>query len=187
MTRPRRTTLIDYGRPGCYLITVVTATRRRSLGSFRGDTVEPTHLGRLAEQAWLTIPRVRPWVHVGAFVVMPDHVHGILWWDKAPGDRPCSTHLIINGFKGAVTRKAHSRSLVARDHVIWMRSYNVRVLATEVSRRRAERYVLDNARITLERWRARHQPRPVGRGWSDSDARSAGVISAHRAPGDVAH
>jgi REP element-mobilizing transposase RayT len=94
------------------------------------NTLSP--IGQLAQKYWDEIPNHFPFVKLGAFVVMPNHVHGIIIIDK-PGDLSVetpnlgvSTTLgnIINQYKRAVTIGArHINPVFAwqsrfHDHII---------------------------------------------------------------------
>lgn len=68
----------DYARNGAYFVTVVVAGRKRILGSVRGGVMVPGGAGRAAQEAWERLPAHYPHVRLDEFVVMPDHVHGII-------------------------------------------------------------------------------------------------------------
>ena len=78
----------DYGSNGAYFITICTKNKETFFGVI-GDVIEssaPTmqlnEMGKLAEQYWMDIPNHFPFIELGNFVVMPNHVHGILIMDK---------------------------------------------------------------------------------------------------------
>ncbi|MBO6167853.1 MAG: hypothetical protein J6P13_05835 [Kiritimatiellae bacterium] len=61
------------------MITLETAGRRPLLGRLSGETIERTLLGEAVARCWREIPRFRPEISLLEFVVMPDHIHGILF------------------------------------------------------------------------------------------------------------
>lgn len=96
----------DYGSNGAYFVTICTAHRKHFLGSVLDtdiqrsewnerwkkfdngalnamqDLVVLSPIGKLAEQYWLDIPKHFPWVILDQFIVMPNHLHGILFFQK---------------------------------------------------------------------------------------------------------
>jgi putative transposase len=69
----------DYRTPGAYFITICTHDRHNTLGEVQGDTVELTALGEIVERCWQAIPRHFPHTALDVHVIMPNHLHGIIW------------------------------------------------------------------------------------------------------------
>ena len=78
----------DYGRNGAYFVTIVTKNRQNFFGEFQNGKMVLSEMGKMAKKYWYEIPRHFPFVRLDAFVVMPNHIHGILWIvrDKQPGN-----------------------------------------------------------------------------------------------------
>ena len=72
----------DYGTNGAYFITICTQNREHFFGVVQNGTVQLSEIGKIAEQLWLEIPNQFPFIELGNFVVMPNHVHGILIINK---------------------------------------------------------------------------------------------------------
>lgn len=144
MSRSRRIQGVTYGAPGSYLITVIARRRLRRFGQLTSTGVRLTSLGTLVGEMWQHVPVIRPWVRLGAWIVMPDHFHGILDIGHAPAERSSSLSALINGFKGAVTVAARTRHIIACNDLVWQASYDVRFLWTVSRRQAAEDYVLTN-------------------------------------------
>ncbi len=68
----------DYARPGAYFVTIVAAGRHCLFGRVENQVVALSDLGRIAEQQWARLPQRFPGLVLGAYVVMPNHLHGIL-------------------------------------------------------------------------------------------------------------
>ena len=72
----------DYANAGAYFITICTANRVHYFGEIVGHAVETrfiaSQLGQIAQKYWHSIPAQFPFIELGAFVVMPNHIHGIL-------------------------------------------------------------------------------------------------------------
>jgi len=144
MSHRRRLIGVDYSAPGTYLLTVVTHRRRRTLGALDVSGVTLSVIGECVTEAWTRIPMYRPWVSLGAFVVMPDHWHGIVWWHQVPRNRAGHFSIIVAGMKAEATRFARTRAALRPDAPLWMRSYDVRFLNSDRRIADAERYVLEN-------------------------------------------
>jgi len=76
-TSPRLNTF-DYTTPGAYFVTVCARQREALFGELIGGRTLLSAVGRAAHSCWVAIPRHCRGVTTDAFVVMPDHVHGIL-------------------------------------------------------------------------------------------------------------
>ena len=68
----------DYFVPGGYYITIVTQGRMHLFGEVDGGEMGLSQAGKIAEACWHAIPEHFPQAELGAFVVMPNHVHGII-------------------------------------------------------------------------------------------------------------
>jgi len=68
----------DYALPGAYFVTVCVQNRECLFGEIVGGEMRLNDTGRIVANTWLALPDRFPSVGVGAFVVMPDHVHGII-------------------------------------------------------------------------------------------------------------
>jgi REP element-mobilizing transposase RayT len=68
----------DYARPGSYFVTACTHQRELLLGEVIDGQMHRNALGDIVHAEWYATERVRPKVRLDAFVVMPNHLHGIL-------------------------------------------------------------------------------------------------------------
>src|SRR5467141_1423347 len=66
----------DYSSPGAYFVTICASSHL--FGRVRSARMMLSRFGEIARLCWMSIPRHFPHVRIDAFVVMPDHVHGIL-------------------------------------------------------------------------------------------------------------
>jgi REP element-mobilizing transposase RayT len=78
----------DYGGNGSYFITLNTKDRRRYFGQISDQKMILSEIGNLALNFWKEIPGHFPFVELGEFVIMPDHIHGVLFIDKKKSDQP---------------------------------------------------------------------------------------------------
>jgi len=68
----------DYSQAGEYFITICTAHRRCILGEVVNGKIRVSEIGKIVDECWREIPEHFPSVKVGAFQIMPNHVHGII-------------------------------------------------------------------------------------------------------------
>jgi len=75
----------DYGWNAPYFVTICTTDRNHYFGKIINGEMHLSEIGELADKYWHEITNHFPFVHLDAFQVMPDHIHGILIIDK-PAD-----------------------------------------------------------------------------------------------------
>lgn len=68
----------DYSQSGAYFVTLVTWQRECLFGEVVNGEMRLNRMGKIVEQAWFDLPRHYRHLELGAFVVMPNHAHGIL-------------------------------------------------------------------------------------------------------------
>ncbi len=73
----------DYGKDAAYFITICTQDRACFFGTITDQKMTLNNSGQMAQNVWMQIPQQFPYVVLGDFVVMPNHVHGILEIDKS--------------------------------------------------------------------------------------------------------
>jgi REP element-mobilizing transposase RayT len=146
----------DYRTVGAYFVTVVTAGRRCVFGEVESDEVRVAEVGRIVESTWRSIPLHFPHVALDAFVVMPNHVHGILWLEdavgakhasplqsKARGTQAGSLSAVIQSFQSASMRAA-SRDGGMFGGPLWQRGFYEHAIRTEDELNRLRRYIQHN-------------------------------------------
>lgn len=68
----------DYSAPGFYFITICTYQMQHLFGSVKGGTVLLNHLGEIVTNEWHKTALIRDNVKLHEFIVMPNHIHGII-------------------------------------------------------------------------------------------------------------
>jgi len=140
-TRRRRSLRLrgyDYRWHGAYFVTVCTRQRGRVLGEITRGTVRLNRLGRLVASSWADLPTHYRAVTLDDWIVMPDHVHGIIVLQPAvvPLATTVRTHRrllpesigsIVGSFKAAVSRQMSSQD-AARYPRLWQRGYYERII-----------------------------------------------------------
>lgn len=108
-----------------------------------------TQIGDIANQYWKDIPKHFPFVELDAFVIMPDHIHGILFLTRPKYEswrtnsfKPQSENLAstIRGFKAAVKKYAVMNKLEFE----WQPRYYDRVIHAESELNIIRQYIANN-------------------------------------------
>lgn len=68
----------DYSQAGLYFITICCQDRACLFGKVEDGEMELNEFGKIAYDEWMTTPELRPNVELAAFIVMPNHIHGII-------------------------------------------------------------------------------------------------------------
>ncbi|PLX18425.1 MAG: transposase, partial [Salinivirgaceae bacterium] len=72
----------DYGSNAAYFVTICTQNRTNYFGEIINQKMQLSELGQLANQFWIEIPNHFSFVNLGEFIIMPNHLHGIIIIDK---------------------------------------------------------------------------------------------------------
>ncbi len=141
----------DYGQEGAYFVTICTYQRVHLFGDVIDGEMRLSALGQIAFDTWLTIPDHYPHVILDAFVVMPNHMHGIVYIvDEARskvGLRRASTaaplpqihsnssrsrtlSTVIGAYKSAVTRGINQQMGLQAPKV-WQASFHDHIIRSE--------------------------------------------------------
>ena len=154
----------DYSQPGAYFVTVVTQDRACLFGEIVDGEMQLNNSGQIAKAAWDELPARFPSVRLDAFIVMPNHVHGINIVGAqfiAPSDGFGATNQgvmnhaptlgeIVRAYKAASTRLIRQ---AGTPDFAWQRNYYEHVVRDEESLNRIRQYILDNP----ERWEFDHE------------------------------
>lgn len=146
----------DYGSNGAYFITICVANRAHDFGEIVNGEMNLSALGQSAQDCWNEIPAHFPFVELGAFVVMPNHVHGVVIINKPDNNvetqdfaslprnkfGPQSQNLasIVRGYKIGVTKFARQNNLP----FAWQARYHDHVIRNVAEHERIHEYIHTN-------------------------------------------
>ncbi len=68
----------DYSLPGKYFVTICTGDKRKWFGTIVNGEIQLSDIGSIAFNLWHEIPQHFPNITLDEFVIMPDHIHGII-------------------------------------------------------------------------------------------------------------
>jgi len=132
----------DYSTPAAYYVTICTFDKRMIFGNVTDGHVHPSTLGQVAIEWWNEIPSMWPGVELDAFVLMPNHIHGILNIIEAPTKQP-KLGRMVSWYKAAVT-KANRRRGGDPNAVIWQSKFYDHVVRDERDLERIRAYIAFN-------------------------------------------
>ncbi len=96
----------DYSLPGYYFVTVCVQGRKYMLGNVANGKMILSDYGQIVKKCWNDLPRHYPYIRLDAFVVMPNHIHGIIriMRNVGAGLQPALIELERTGFKPVPTK-----------------------------------------------------------------------------------
>lgn len=68
----------DYSQDGYYFVTICTKNKEEFFGKIKNKEIFLSSIGKIAQKYWREILKHFPFVSLDKFVVMPNHIHGIL-------------------------------------------------------------------------------------------------------------
>ena len=99
--------------------------------------------GKAAYQCWSEIPMHFPYIQLDKFIVMPNHVHGIIFICDCRGAISCAHKLgnIIRGYKIGVTKWLRN---ILGIHNVWQRNYWEHIVRNEHELMQIREYICNN-------------------------------------------
>jgi putative transposase len=134
----------DYTTAGAYFITICTHHRECLFGDIVSETMEFNALGNIARSHWQKLSQHHANIIVDEFIVMPDHLHGIIILESSI-DHPKPISEIIRGFK-TFSAKAINKARGLRGIPVWQRNYYDRIIRDELELNRVKQYIINNPR-----------------------------------------
>lgn len=137
----------DYAQSGAYFVTICTYQRLHHFGAITAETMHLSSVGQIAAECLRGIPQHHQQVELDDFVVMPNHVHGILLLLGDERDERPQLGLVVGTFKAAVTRSV-KRANILLDDRLWQRGYHDHIIRNE----RDYLYIKQYVQINPARW-----------------------------------
>lgn len=145
----------DYSKCGYYFITICTKNGVECFGKIYNEEMVLNQYGKIAQEYWSEIPNIYNTVEIDEFIIMPNHIHGIIIISDDNNDRtehcsvPTNTEpgygllsKVIKSFKNAVTKKI--RQELSDNNFQWQRSFYDHVIRNEKSLYEIRRYIINN-------------------------------------------
>jgi REP element-mobilizing transposase RayT len=151
----------DYASEGAYFVTLVTRNREPLFGEILDNEMRLSEYGKIVEFTWFDLPNHNPDIGLGAFVIMPNHIHGIihLFSPSIVGAGSKPAHEIGVGYEPTPTKTylyeiirqlktfSAKRISILRGTPgipIWQRNYYDHIIRSDHAYAAVERYIQDN-------------------------------------------
>ncbi len=150
----------DYSQPGAYFITICTKNRKFLFGNVINGKMILNDAGQIAQKCWLEIPNHYPNVILDEFIIMPNHIHGIIiinvgannnsppHINNNPPQQPSlfrspsgTIGSIIRGFKIGVTKWFRQNTDI---YDVWQRNYYEHIIRNEQELNKIREYIINN-------------------------------------------
>ena len=151
-TRNTRLKNCDYSTSGVYFVTICTHNRARRLALIRRGAACLTKPGKIVLKTWKELVARFPTIELDEFVVMPDHIHGIIALKKPGGAEPrryaCEaipqpSLIEIMGALKSVSAKRINRAM-GTSGTVWQRSFHDHIIRSGESLDKIRRYIHEN-------------------------------------------
>jgi len=156
----------DYTQPGAYYITVTSFDRRKIFGQIMEGKVILSEIGSIVLSEWTRIEKRFKKISLGSFVIMPNHIHGIIIINgRDTGDFVLNSNIqnlprvptgerfgapvsgsiptILRSFKSSTTQRCHTE-FTKRVPRIWQKGYYEHVIRNSEDMDRISAYIEAN-------------------------------------------
>ena len=149
----------DYTQSGAYFVTICTHRRYLWFGDVVDAAMVYTDVGEMAIERWLALPEHYSYVELDMYVVMPNHMHGIILINKSSAENDIATSVTISTHKKGLqagslgviigTYKASVKRTLRRqqshmDDTLWQTGFHEHIIRDEAGLNRLRRYILIN-------------------------------------------
>ena len=145
----------DYSTKGSYFVTICTLNRKCLFGNIETREIKLNNIGEIVKRYWKEIPQHFPHVMPGDYVIMPNHIHGILVIEDgtvgaknfspsqvgSPRGTSKTIGSVIRGFKIGVTKWIRQHTKI--EH-IWQRNFYEHVIRDEDELNLVREYIQNN-------------------------------------------
>jgi putative transposase len=146
----------DYSQPGGYFVTICTKGRKSCFGQIVDEKINLSSVGEIVKGCWLGIPEHLKNVKLDEWVIMPNHIHGIIVIIDSVGTdynlslrknrfqhiTPKSLSYIIATFKSAVSRQINR--IGAGNDFAWQSRFYEHIIRNENELHRIREYIQNN-------------------------------------------
>ena len=147
----------DYSSNGYYFVTICTHKKFCYFGQIVKSQMQLSQVGKIAQKHWQEIPQHFDGVYLDEYVIMPNHVHGIivinrpnnvetrnfasLQPNKFAPLKPGSLQTIIHAYKSSVTRWCRKNG---DDDFRWQSRFYEHIIRDETALNNIRRYIINN-------------------------------------------
>jgi putative transposase len=153
--KPIRLRQHDYSSLGMYFITICTYQKKCLFGAISEGAMTLNKFGKIAQDNWLKISQRFANVQLDEFVIMPNHLHGIIFisdelhnCNKAGASPAPTVGNIVGAYKSLVFRECLEISKKINPNFylkkLWQRNYYDHIIRNEKSFDEIRKYIVEN-------------------------------------------
>lgn len=131
----------DYTQAGAYFVTICTFQRIKFFGEVVDGNMRLNFYGQAASHCWKAIPKHFEHVTVDEYIIMPNHMHGILFIEDG-NTYPLGN--IVGNYKGAVTRIINRYRTDEEQDSVWQRNFHEHIIRDEQMLNNLQAYIMNN-------------------------------------------
>ncbi len=148
----------DYSNNGFYFVTICVKYRVKFFGSVKNGKMILNKYGRVVEQQWLWLEKQYPWINLDEFIIMPNHLHGIIKINR--GNHVGTTlglslhkkqklykrqkNLLSKSICAFKTTSSKKIRQINHYNFTWQRSFHDRIIRNEMELNRIRHYIRQN-------------------------------------------
>jgi len=138
-----RLSTYDYSNAGYYFVTICTYEQECFFGEIVEEGMHLNSAGQMIASVWGNIPRRLNQIGLDSFIVMPNHIHGIIVLEKG-----VALSRVIQAFKSISTneyiRGVRRQGWKKFNYNLWQRSFYDHVIRNEKDLLRVQEYISNN-------------------------------------------
>ena len=138
----------DYSQSGCYFVTICTKNKEEWLGQIESGKMILNKFGEITKNFWVEIPKHVNNITLDEFIVMPNHIHGIVlivgnaYMRSLQNRTKMLLSRIIQQYKSSVTREINS---LQNDFCFkWHKSFYDHIIRNEKTLNKIREYIVSN-------------------------------------------
>lgn len=154
----------DYSSKGAYFVTLNTKSKKPYFGKITDGAMELSEIGKVVHDYWQNLADRHPFINLDVFVVMPNHIHGIVCidrnvarnvppkrtattnfndWMSSISPKPGSLSTIIRSYKSAVTKDVR----MINPNFAWQARYHDHIIRDSEQHEKIRQYILSNPTV----------------------------------------
>lgn len=163
--KPNRLKNFNYSQNGMYFVTICTKNREHYFGEIIKNEMHLSNIGIFTKKCWIEIPNHFPHISLDEFIIMPNHIHGII--EIVNPSEPVGNNLpvgnnnycsllvpwqtlwsrslssAIRGFKIGVVKHCNQNNLC----FAWQKSFHDRIIRNEIELNKIREYIINNPKM----------------------------------------
>jgi REP element-mobilizing transposase RayT len=144
----------DYTQQGAYFVTICTKAKQCIFGNIKEGKMQLNALGSIADRCWQEIPKHFSHTALDCFIIMPNHLHGILWIIEFNQNQQISRQFgnivsgslssILRSYKSAVTKQINEICDTKGISLVWQSNYYEEIIRDEQALEQIRKYIIYN-------------------------------------------